>query len=282
MRHSIGGTAWSRPSRRHRGRTPGGILLRVIVVGVLTVALSGCEVISGLLPDELRGSRPVPEDALCIQYEVLPADGQGVTPELLEQTRGIIENRVNATGVVDPVVVTQGADRISVELPDFTAEYIEELRSLIGTTGILEFMPVPAALQGTVTDGPLPEAMADIEPLFTGVEIASAAIAQDSTRQEIVVDLQLKDTGARLFDEYAEQHYGEQFAIVLDDQVMSAPVIQAMRFGGRAQISGGQGGFLGNEANRLVTILKFGPLPLPVREGSAGACGGVPVSLPSS
>jgi protein-export membrane protein SecD len=127
-------------------------------------------------------------------------------------------------------------------------------------------MPVPAALQGSVTEGPLPEAMADVEPLFTGVEIASAAIASDPTTREIVVDLKLKDTGARLFDEYAEQHYGEQFAIVLDDQVVSAPTIQATRFGGRAQISGGQGGFPIDEARSLVTVLKFGSLPLEIRE----------------
>ena len=198
------------------------------------------------------------------EYQVVATDDQSVTPEILEQTRLIIENRVNATGVSEPIVVTQGADRISVELPGVEDE--GEIRNLIGTTGVLEFMPVPAALQGSVAEGPLPEAMLDIEPLFTGVEIASAAIASDPTTREIVVDLQLKDTGARLFDEYAEQHYGEQFAIVLDDQVVSAPTIQATRFGGRAQISGGQGGFPIEEARSLVTVLKFGSLPLEIRE----------------
>jgi protein-export membrane protein SecD len=198
------------------------------------------------------------------EYQVVATDAQSVTPEILEQTRTIVENRVNASGVAEPIVVTQGADRISVELPGVDDE--GEIRQLIGTTGVLEFMPVPAELQGAVGEGPLPEGMADIAPLFTGVEIASAAIAQDPTTREIVVDLQLKDTGARLFDDYAEQHYGEQFAIVLDDEVMSAPVIQATRFGGRAQISGGQGGFQPGEAQSLVTVLKFGSLPLEIRE----------------
>jgi protein-export membrane protein SecD len=198
------------------------------------------------------------------EYQVVATDAQTVTPEILEQTRLIIENRVNASGVSEPIVVTQGADRISVELPGVEDE--GEIRNLIGTTGVLEFMPVPAALQGSVTEGPLPEAMADVEPLFTGVEIASAAIASDPTTREIVVDLQLKDSGARLFDEYAEQHYGEQFAIVLDDQVVSAPTIQATRFGGRAQISGGQGGFPVDEARSLVAVLKFGSLPLEIGE----------------
>ena len=58
----------------------------------------------------------------------------------------IVENRVNATGVAEPIVVTQGADRISVELPGVDDE--GEIRKLIGTTGVLEFMPVPAGAAG--------------------------------------------------------------------------------------------------------------------------------------
>ncbi len=198
------------------------------------------------------------------EYQVVATDQQPVTSDILEQTRTIIENRVNETGVSEPVVVTQGSDRISVELPGIDDE--GEIRRLIGTTGVLSFMPVPAALQGTVGDGPLPEGMQDVEPLFTGTEIASAAIAQDSMTREIVVDLQLKSTGAGLFDAYAADHYGDQFAIVLDDEVISAPVIQAQRFGGRAQISGGSAGFAQAEAQSLVTVLKFGSLPLEIRE----------------
>jgi preprotein translocase subunit SecD len=198
------------------------------------------------------------------EYQVVATDDQEVTGEILEQTRTIIENRVNATGVAEPIVVTQGADRISVELPGVEDE--ADIRNLIGATGVLEFMPVPPELQGLVGEGPLPEGMQDIDPLFTGIEIASAAIAQDSTTREIVVDLQLKDTGARLFDEYAAEHYDEQFAIVLDGDVISAPVIRAQRFGGRAQISGGTGGFMPSEAQSLVTVLKFGSLPLEIRE----------------
>jgi preprotein translocase subunit SecD len=166
--------------------------------------------------------------------------------------------------VAEPIVVTQGADRISVELPGVEDE--ADIRNLIGATGVLEFMPVPPELQGLVGEGPLPEGMQDIDPLFTGIEIDSATIAQDQTTRELVVSLQLKDTGARLFDEYAADHYGEQFAIVLDGDVMSAPVIQATRFGGSAQISGGTGGFAPSEAQSLVTVLKFGSLPLEIRE----------------
>jgi preprotein translocase subunit SecD len=196
------------------------------------------------------------------EYQVVATDQQPVTPDILEQTRTIIENRVNATGVAEPIVVTQGQDRISVEMPGVEDE--GDIRSLIGTTGVLAFVPVPQEYFGQVVQGaPLPEGMADVEPLFTGVEIANSRIGQDPTTREIVVDMELKETGARLFDEHAAEHYGEQFAIVLDGIVQSAPTINATRFGGQAQISGD---FTPAEATNLVTVLKFGSLPLEIRE----------------
>ena len=204
------------------------------------------------------------------EYQVVATDDQPVTQEILEQTRVIIENRVNASGVAEPIVVTQGQDRISVELPGVEEE--GDIRRLIGTTGILEFIIVPPAFFGQPAQGaPLPPGMADTEPLFTGVEIENARIGQDQTTGEIVVNLELKETGARLFDEHADAVFGglpddDQFAIVLDGIVTSAPTINAPRFGGNAQISGGQGGFPADEAQSLVTVLKFGSLPLEIRE----------------
>jgi preprotein translocase subunit SecD len=196
------------------------------------------------------------------EYQVVATDSQAVTPEILEQTRTIIENRVNATGVAEPVVVTQGSDRVSVELPGVDDE--GDIRSLIGTTGVLEFIPVPDEFfNAQLQDQPLPEGMQDIEPLFNGTEIANARIGQDSQTREIVVNLELKDTGARLFDEYAADHFGDRFAIVLDGIVESAPSINARRFGGQAQITGN---FTPDEAQALVTVLKFGSLPLEIRE----------------
>jgi preprotein translocase subunit SecD len=196
------------------------------------------------------------------EYQVVATDQQAVTPEILEQTRTIIENRVNATGVSEPVVVTQGTDRISVELPG--VEHEADIRSLIGTTGVLEFTPVPLSCAPLVVQGqPQPQCLDDTAPLFNGTEISAARIGQDSRTGEIVVNLELKSTGARLFDEYAANHYGDQFAIVLDGVVESAPSINATHFGGQAQISGN---FTVDEATNLVTVLKFGSLPLEIRE----------------
>lgn len=194
------------------------------------------------------------------EYQVVATDDQAVTPEILEQTRVIIENRVNATGVTEPVVQTQGADRISVELPG--AENEDQIRDLIGTTGRLDFVPVPPQFREQIVDGaPLPVGM-DTTPIFSGNEIASAGPSADQTGLP-AVDLQLKETGARLFDEFASANVGERFAIVLDGTVVSAPVLQVGQFNGRAQITGQ---FTVEEMNDLVTVLKFGSLPLEIRE----------------
>jgi protein-export membrane protein SecD len=201
------------------------------------------------------------------EYQVVATDEQQVTPEILEQTRTIVENRVNATGVAEPIVVTQGSDRISVELPGVDDE--ADVRSLIGTTGVLEFTPVPAGCaQEVVQDAPMPECLAEVEPLFNGTEISAARIGQDQQTGEVVVNLELKDTGSRLFDEYADQVFSlpvnsRLFAIVLDGVVESSPSINARRFGGQAQISGN---FTTEEATNLATVLKFGSLPLEIRE----------------
>jgi protein-export membrane protein SecD len=245
-----------------------------LVSVLLAASLSGCQLVAALLPGGSGDMGLLPNDGTCASYQVVPADGGPVSRDMIEQTRTIIENRVNATGVAEPIVHADDEGLLWVGLPVFPpeSEFAQEIRSLIGTTGVLEFMPVPLELQRLVGEGPLPEGMLDVEPLFTGLEIDSAAVGQDQTTGEIVVNLQLKETGARLFDEYAEDHYGEQFAIVLDNEVMSAPAIQATRFGGRAQISGGQGGFAPSEAQSLVTVLKFGSLPLEIREVGYGTC----------
>jgi len=73
------------------------------------------------------------------EYQVVATDRQAVTPDILEQTRTIIENRVNASGISEPIVTTQGSDRISVEMPGI--DEAGDIRELIGTTGVLEFMP---------------------------------------------------------------------------------------------------------------------------------------------
>ncbi|CAN5401938.1 protein translocase subunit SecD [soil metagenome] len=194
------------------------------------------------------------------EYQVIATDDQQVTPEILETTRSIIEQRVNATGLSEPIVQTQGANRISVEIPG--VENVDQVRDLIGSTGRLDFVPVPAEFSQAVTDGvPLPAGM-DATPLFSGDEISVAQPAFGQTGQP-EVQFTLKENGARLFEQYTRANVGQRFAIVLDEVVVSAPVVETAIPGGQARISGN---FTVEEMNNLVTVLKYGALPLEINE----------------
>ena len=244
--------------------------LSVLPVGVVVVSLlPGCQLVEALVLD---GAGQLPAEGICVTYQAVASDDGPVTQGLLEQTRAIVENRVDSAGVAEPTVVIQGADRISVWLPGVEDEAdIDSIRELIGATGVVEFMSVPPELQDSVTEGPLPEGMLDTEPLFTGIEIASVAIDEDQTSGETVLGLGLKDAGSRIFDEYAADHLGERFAIVLDDEVITAPSINAPSFSGQVQISFDQ---KGHEAYSLMTLLRSGPLPLDMHETGFGDCEG--------
>ena len=200
-----------------------------------------------------------------LRVEYLAQEQDGVRPDAgaMSVIRDIIERRVNTTGVAEPVVQTQGSDRIVVELPGATNP--QAIRDLVGQTGRLDFVPLGTT---QMNDGD-PIDLEEFPPLFPGTEVSSAAIGQDA-QGGLTVNFQLKDTGANLFADYTRDHVGEYFAIVLDGKIVSAPRIENSIPGGQVQISaGGLGGFPVQEAQNLVTVLKFGSLPFPIVELSS-------------
>jgi SecD/SecF fusion protein len=247
-------------------------IARVLAVGAVMLTLSGCQLIGTLLPIDQEGGGQLPEEGTCARYVVTAGAGEAVTPETLEQVRIVVENRVNASGVAEPVVLMDTDGQLQVGLPSLDPESAEEIRHLISARGVVEFLPVPGELQGSLGQGLLPEAMQGIEPLFGGAEVDGATVAEDPATRSRVVDLRLKDTGARILDDYAAEHHGEQLAIVLDGRVLSTSTIQGTSRAGRVRISGGQGDLAAAEANAFLTILKFGPLPLGIREVGFGDC----------
>jgi preprotein translocase subunit SecD len=260
-------------------RRTGPILIAVIGVLALIVDFlpgltlpnigpdGGTRVIETKLGLDLRGG-------LKVEYRVDPAGGK--TPTLDDTTivKGIIERRVNATGVSEPVVVTSGTDRIVVEVPGVSDT--AAIRKLVGTTGRLDFVPLPTTEYGTATaPGPLqavagqPLPSTDTPPLFSGDQVTSASVGTDSQGSR-AVNFSLKDPGKTLFGTYTTAHVGEFFAIVLDGRVISAPSINSAIVDGSGQITGGGlGGFTQADATNLVNVLRFGSLPFPVEELSS-------------
>jgi preprotein translocase subunit SecD len=195
---------------------------------------------------------------LRVEYQAVPVEGKTPSAGDMGIIKDIVERRVNTTGVSEPVVTTQGADRVVVELPGVTDP--EAVRRLVGTTGRLDFVPLGTtqATQDQTLDPKI------FPPLFSGDQVSSATVGTDQNGRP-AVNFVLKDTGKNLFADYTRDHIGQYFAITLDNRVISAPVINDSIPNGNVQITGGGlGGFSGKEATDLVTVLKFGSLPFPI------------------
>ncbi|MGH2407090.1 MAG: protein translocase subunit SecD [Candidatus Limnocylindrales bacterium] len=251
-------------------------LIPFVIVAVGLVALA--VVVLPNFPRPLGGTPQYAETRLGLdlrgglqgEYQAITPDGSTPSKADLDTIRTIIENRVNATGVAEPVVQTVGDDRIVVELPGVTDQ--EEIRKLIGSTGRLIFVPLPVDQYGTATSPgskappqngtPVDPALT---PLFSGDQVDPSQVAPgfDSTTGERTVQFALKSDGAQKFSAYTLASVGQFFAIVLDGNVVSAPTIRTPITDGRGQISGT---FTTAEQQLLVNTLKFGALPLALRE----------------
>ena len=189
---------------------------------------------------------------------MLEAKGVVPTREDLDQVRNVIENRVNQTGVAEPLVQIQGANRIVVELPGLSQADQTRAVTLIGKTAKLDFALLKPEAQGKSQEELIPSV--DLEPAaLTGTDIAKAQTAFDQFSRPTVA-FELTANGAEKFSKITGDNVGKRFAIVLDGQIQSAPNIQE-RLGANAQITGN---FTLEQANDLALVLRSGSLSIPV------------------
>ncbi len=186
-----------------------------------------------------------------------------------------IRNRIDQLGVREPKIYGKGEKGIVVELPDLEEEDLERAKDLIGKTALLEFKLVDEkgdlgkALQGEIPakDEILYEYenskekpyLVKEETLLRGEDVKDARVEFDPWGQPCIgLDF---EPGAPT-DKFAEvtgQHVGERLAIILDNAIISAPVIKTRISGGKSQITGR---FTMDEARDLKTVLKSGKLPI--------------------
>ena len=263
-------------------RRPALILIAIIGVFALVIDFWPRLRLPGL--DSESGSRPIEtklgldlQGGLKVEYRIVPAGGKTPTAADLAVVRDIMDKRVNSTGVAEPVVVTSGTDRIVVELPGVTDT--SAVRALVGTTGRLDFVPIPAGTSVTqgqaldltgATNCPPSGTITKICILFSGDQLESASVGSDAQGNR-AVNFRLKSVGSDLFAKWTAAHVNEQFAIVLDSNIISSPVIRQPITGGQVQISNSAtiGGIPQKEAKQLVDVLRFGALPFPVEELSS-------------
>ncbi len=179
--------------------------------------------------------------------------------EDLNVIRNIIESRVNATGVSEPLVQVQGDRRVVVEEPGLSQADQARALALLGQTAKLEFRMVKSeASQKKTAD----MTIADLgDEIMSGSDIrnATSGFSQLGAPQ---VNLELTPQGAIKFDNVTAANIGKQMAIVLDGKVKSAPNINQRISGGSAQITGS---FTLEETNDLALVLRSGSFPVPVK-----------------
>lgn len=198
------------------------------------------------------------------------ADNTAVPSDAMEATAKVVESRVNALGLTEPVVQRVGSHRILVELPgiDDPEAAVETLRE----TALMEWVDVgsewlePGTVIRTdvVTAGEEPLADEDApiyHTVLTGANLRDANVAFDQTGLPIIV-FELNSEGARIFAEHTSANTGRFLAIVLDKQVVSCPRITTTIPDGRGQI---EGQFTLEEARSIVLQLRYGSLPVPLR-----------------
>lgn len=193
----------------------------------------------------------------------------------VQQSIEIVRRRIDQTGVNEPLIQRQGANRILVQLPGIDDP--DRVKRLLGTTAKMNFrlLDLEASVEGrpppgtdllmadseTARDGQPARYMVKRRIEVAGDALRNASVTTDQSGQP-VVSFEFNQAGAARFAQVTRDNVGKPFAIVLDDKVISAPVIREPITGGRGQISGN---FTFQTANDLAVLLRAGALPAPLK-----------------
>jgi preprotein translocase subunit SecD len=195
------------------------------------------------------------------------AEKRATDDRTVQQSVEIVRRRVDEVGTREPSIQKQGETRIVIQVPGIGSA--DELKSLIGTTAKLTFHPVVSRTSEADADpGPgnmrLPSMdetgvyyIVDQSPVVSGDELNDAQPSFDQNGRP-AVNFRFNPTGARKFGDYTRDNIGSPFAIVLDNEVISAPVIQDHIPGGSGIITGS---FTIEYSNNLAVLLRAGALP---------------------
>jgi preprotein translocase subunit SecD len=209
-----------------------------------------------------------------IRLTVPPAAITDRVRQSVDQSIQIVERRVNELGTVEPLIQREGADRILVQVPGLQDP--TRLKELLGKTAKLDFrmvdttVPPDQAVQGRVppdsevlmsSTSPKTPYVIKKQVVVSGADLTDAQPGFDQRSGEPIVSFRFNTAGSRKFAQATSENVGQPFAIVLDNEVISAPVIREPITGGSGQISGS---FTVQQANDLAILLRAGALPAPL------------------
>ena len=193
--------------------------------------------------------------------------------QAVDQSIEIIQRRVNELGLVEPSIQREGMSRILVQVPGLQDP--TRLKEILGKTAKLDFRMVNLTMTVEQAAATHPPADAEIlngekpgekyliekHVVVSGGDLIDAQPGFDQRTSEPIVKFTFNTSGARKFAEATQQNVGKPFAIVLDNRVVSAPVIRDVIAGGEGQI---EGNFTVQQANDLAILLRAGALPAPL------------------
>ena len=198
--------------------------------------------------------------------------------QVIGQSLEIVDRRVNESGTKEPIIQRQGSERILLQVPGLANP--EHLKALLGRTAKMTFHMVDdSTSQDDVSRGIAPPGTrilpGDKEKdgnvykfairsrlMLSGDMLTDAYATYDNQTGEPVVAFRFNNAGARKFGEITSANVGKPFAIVLDNKVITAPVIRSAILGGSGIISGN---FTAESANDLALLLRAGALPAPLK-----------------
>ena len=202
-----------------------------------------------------------------IVIQLSEAERTATDSRTVQQSLEIIRRRVDEVGTREPTIQRQGNDRVLIQVPGIGSA--SELKALIGQTAKLTFNRVvsrttdagaqvqPDQLLLPSKDEPGTLYVLEELPVVTGDELVDAQPDYDQNGRP-AVNFRFNPTGARTFGEYTSANIGQPFAIVLDEEVISAPVIQSAITGGTGIITGS---FTVKDSIDLAVLLRAGALP---------------------
>jgi len=164
---------------------------------------------------------------------------------VLEQTKDLIERRINFLGVSEYFVSFSESGRILVEIPNIKDP--EMAKKIIGETPFLEFR--------------IPQKDEFVPSGLTGEYLQKAEVVINPNTLEPIVSLEFNQEGAKIFKDLTQKYLGQPIAIYLDGKLISSPIVRDVIENGKAQITGK---FTLDEAKLLANRLNQGALPAPL------------------
>ncbi|AXI47256.1 protein translocase subunit SecD [Sulfitobacter sp. SK012] len=206
-------------------------------------------------------------DSGIITVNFSDAEKSATDERTMQQSLEIIRRRIDEVGTREPTIQRQGTDRILIQVPGIGSA--SELKQIIGTTAQLTFSPVvrrttDASEAPGIGNALVPSLneeglyyVIESAAVVSGEELVDAQPAFDQNGAP-AVNFRFNTSGARKFGDYTAENIGAPFAIVLDDEVVSAPTIQSHIPGGSGIITGN---FTVEESTTLAVLLRAGALP---------------------